>query len=626
MSDKKSFMDAETRFTGKYNETVFETLWIAYKPYMARVILCLLLGFLGRMALLANANIIGIWVDSFCQPTAGKECRPLPALFQNFTSVNFILLLLGMTLLGFCFILIFRVVFSRMSAEAVSQIYDETTFRTSRQPMSFFDTTPAGRIITRFSSDYGSVFRLFGGPLAELCSIVFDLIGMIILISLASPLYLPLVLVVGALDYGIFKLNARHLRTARRNLSNSRSPSIAHFAETAQGASTIRSFTKQNSFAQRFKFLDQDYLKNRLDTTKAVLFFSFQINCMTALFLLTTGLFAWWCLEHGYLSLGSIGVAFSFIALSGNTVQMFFEWISQFEEAMVGVERLDQYIRQPLEKGALLPARAQFQTGHPQIASPEMEKKLATLKLTASPSAAVQFENVNFRYRADLPLVLKNLNFEIKAGERFGIVGRTGSGKSSLIQALFYLYPIESGTIRIAGRNPQVKDVPTSENDVDLNLYRRSIAFIAQDPTLFRGTLRENLDVTGKIALEDLYQALSQVGLHEWANEYDLKRPIEERGRNLSQGERQLVCMARCLLQETPVIVMDEATSSVDPQSEEILVRATEEFFKDKTQIIIAHRLSTLQNCDRILWLQQGEIQMLGTPQEVLPIFQRTKL
>ncbi|MEZ0391300.1 MAG: ABC transporter ATP-binding protein [Pseudobdellovibrionaceae bacterium] len=625
MKERRSFLDQETRFTGKYQRTVFETLWIAYRPYLPRVIFCLLSGFLGRLAVLANANVIGYWVDSFCDPNESSQCKALPSLFRNFETPNYIFLLFGLTLLGFCFILIFRVLFSRMSALAVSQIYDETTLRTSRQPMSFFDSTPAGRIITRFSSDYGNVFRLFGGPLAELLAIVFDLVAMILLIGFASPFYLPLVVVVGILDFFVFKLNVNRMRTARRNLSASRSPSIAHFAETAQGASTVRSFNKQNSFSQRFEFLDKTYLKNKLDTTKALLSFSFQINCMTALFLLATGAMAWWLLQKSYLSIGSIGVAFSFIALSGTTVQMFFEWISQFEEAMVGVERLDDYIRKPLERGARLPSQAQFQTGHAHFQAHE-EESLLKEKLTKEAAAPVQFDRVFFRYREDLPAVLKNLDFEIKAGERFGIVGRTGSGKSSLVQALFYLYPIESGAIRIAGKRPQPLDGSISEDFVDLNLYRRSIAFIAQDPTLFRGTLRENLDITGRIGPEDLFEVLKKVGLPEWANDYDLNRPIEERGRNLSQGERQLISMARCLLQEAPVIVMDEATSSVDPQSEEILVRATEEFFKDKTQIIIAHRLSTLQSCDRILWLQNGEIQLLGPPREVLPVFQRANL
>jgi ABC-type multidrug transport system fused ATPase/permease subunit len=627
MSQKKSFTELEAKFTGNYASTVLETLWIAYKPYKVPLFGTLIMGFVARLCLLGNANLIGIWVDSFCTPDNTSFCKPIPKFFENFSHTNYIMMLLGLTTLGFCLILIFRVVFSRLSAKAVSQIYDETTLRTSRLPMAFFDSTPAGRIITRFSSDYGNIFRLFGGPLAELLSIVFDILAMIILIGLASPIYLPVVFLVALLDFVIFRFNIQKMRDARRALSQSRSPSIAHFAETAQGASTIRSFIKQKSFSKRFENLDRDYLKNKLDTMKAVQIFSLQINATTALFLLTTGLLAWQLVQQGMLSIGSIGVAFSFIALSGNTVQMFFEWVSQFEEAMVGVERLDQYLRKDLEVGAKLPPEAQFATGHPQKTAKE-QKQLQETSFENKTAASLEFKDVTFRYREDLPLVLKNLNFEIKAGERFGIIGRTGSGKSSMIQALLHLYPLEKGFIAIDGLKPKTKADKT--DSVDLEIYRKSIAFIAQDPTLFKGSLRDNLLISSDLSIEEqesrMIGALNRVGLEHWATPKGLDYPVEEKGRNLSQGEKQLLSMARCLLQNAPVVIMDEATSSVDPQSEEILVQATEQFFAGKTQVMIAHRLSTLLNCDRILWLHNGEIKMIGTPKEVLPIFQDARL
>jgi ABC-type multidrug transport system fused ATPase/permease subunit len=429
------------------------------------------------------------------------------------------------------------------------------------------------------------------------------------------------------LDYFIFRMNIQKMRDARRALSQSRSPSIAHFSETAQGASTIRSFLKQKSFASRFEKLDRDYLKNKLDTMKSVQFFSLQINATTALFLLATGFLAWQMVDKGYLSVGSVAVAFSFIALSGNTVQMFFEWVSQFEEAMVGVERLDQYLRKELEPGAKLPPEAQFDTGHPRKSKEELQA-IQNAKFNEKQAAAVDFNEVDFRYRKDLPLVLKELKFSIQAGERFGIIGRTGSGKSSLIQALLHLYPIEKGYISIDGLKPKIN--PELENSLDLEVYRKSIAFIAQDPTLFKGNLRDNLLISSlRPALEQeelMISALKRVGLDQWASKQGLNYPVEEKGRNLSQGEKQLVSMARCLLQNAPVVIMDEATSSVDPQSEEILVRATEEIFHGKTQIIIAHRLSTLLNCDRILWLHNGAVKMIAPPSEVLPLFQNTKL
>lgn len=611
----KLLSDGDIKKEGGYSKTIFQTLAFAYRPYFPRIALCLTMGVLGRGLLLGNTNVIGYWVDTLVGKTTPLTGMSYPAI---------ITLLCIMALMGFLFTVFFRITFSRLSAKAISSFYDEVTLRTSRLPMGFFDSTPAGRIITRFSSDYGNVFRLFGGPLAEFLSIIFDLTMMVILITVANPLYLIFVVFIGIMNFLIFKLNQDKLRRSRRALSASRSPSIAHFAETTQGASTIRTFRRQKSFAERFERLDRHFLNQKMSTTRSLISFSFQMNSLTALLLLITGASAYFMVEKGWATVGSVGVAFSFIALSGNTVQMFFEWLAQFEEAMIGVERLDQYMRMDIEKGSLLPSSAQFATGHPTY-SKTLEKYLAHRRLTEDRSASVQVQDLWFRYREDLPWVLKNVSFEVKAGERLGIVGRTGSGKSSLIQALFYLYPINKGHVAINTHQPRLQETTAG---VDLNLYRQSMAFIAQEPILFQGSLRFNLDIKSELPDDRLWHVLEQVGLKDWVAQQPegLHMRIEERGKNLSLGERQLLCMARCLLQEAPIVIMDEATSSVDPQSEEIMVKATEEFFSDRTQIIIAHRLSTLAKCDRILWLQNGEIVALGPTPDVLPRFKNTEL
>lgn len=609
---QKVLSDGEQKNDLKFNQELFNTLFQAYSPFFVRIIVCLVVGFLGRGLLLGNANVIGYWVDSYCQP--GEACQHSPSLFSDWTEQQFLTLLICMTAIGFLFTSVFRVGFSRLSARAVSTIYDEVTLRTSRFPMSFFDTTPTGRVVTRFSNDYGQVFRLFGGPLAEFFSIIFDLVMMVLLVTLASPFYLIFVVIIAVLNFVIYRLNRDRLRQARRELSASRSPSISHFSETTQGASTIRTFNRQDSFVERFVNLDSFYIGKKLRTTQKLVLFSVQMNSLTALLFLMTGLSAYYLIQNNYASVGSVGVAFGFIALSGNTVQMFFEWLTQFEEALIGLERLDNYLRKPLETGSRLPRDTQFQTGHFTMAG-------EAFKVPYQKNASLRFHDVSFRYREDLPWVLKNISFEVKPGEKLGLVGRTGSGKSSLIQTLFYLYPIQSGEIQINGQAPILNRLP--KNEMGLEEFRSQISLISQDPVLFQGTLQENLDPAKVLSENHLYQVLTKVGLLEWvqAHPQKLKMKIEERGKNLSLGERQLLCMARCLLQDSPIVVMDEATSSVDPQSEEIMVRATDEFFKERTQIIIAHRLSTLEMCDRILWLDQGEIKMLGPTKEVLEKF-----
>ena len=619
MNPNDRLIQSEQRFQGGFERSVFQSLWFAYRPYRGRLLLYFALGLLGRGFLLANANVIGWWIDSLCQ---GEQCRALPKFFVGMQPSQFLYLLGAMVTLGFLLTWIFRVGFSAVSASAVSTLYDETTYRTSRFPMSYFDSVPVGRVVTRFSSDYGNVFRLFGGPLAEFLSIVFDLTWILILTTLAGWVFLPLLLVMGGLNFLVYAKNRAALRECRRELSASRSPSIAHFSETAQGASTIRTFNKQEIFSKRFENLDQYYLSQKLKTTRAVVLFGTQMNSLTAVLFLAAAGLATIGIHRGFLSVGGIGVAFAFITLSGNTVQMFFEWLTQFEEAMVGVERMNHYLRSDVEPGAKLPRDTQFPTDHP-VEDLRDEKERLQNPLSEQRMASVRFDNVGFRYSPNLPWIFRHLSFEVRPGERFGIIGRTGSGKSSLIQALFNLYPVEEGKITVGNFSPRIS--ATAEG-LDLRAYRRSLAFIAQDPTLFRGHLRDNLDIEGNLSDEELFAVLNRVGLEEWATKAGLEKEIEEKGRNLSLGEKQLICLGRCLLQNAPVVIMDEATSSIDPRSEEVLVKATEEFFAGRTQLIIAHRLSTLGACDRILWLQNGEVRKIGTPAEVLPEFEKANL
>lgn len=617
MKTTRKFLGDEAAFKGRYSNDVVGTLKQAYGAYRYHIAGLLICGFVGRLLLLANANLISLWADP----------KIRPGWLRDFDNGDFLALLSGVTVAGFLFLTLYRLAFSRLSAQAISRLYDEVTLRTSRLSMTFFDTQPVGRIVTRFSSDYGNVFRLFGGPLAEFFAIIFDLVSMAILIGFADPWFLVLFLAVGALQGLVYRLNQPSLRRERRELSASRSPSISHFAESAQGVTSIRVFDRVATFFERFRTLNLHYLHRRLRTAKYLYLFSLQMGGLTALLFLFTGVLGWWLVNTGQASIVSVGVAFTFIMLSATSIQMFFEWMAQFEEAMVGVERLDEYLRRDLEPGLKLPASAKFDLGHPRYTVDE-EAQHAREKITLRRAASLEVKDLHFRYAADLPWVLKGLNFEIRAGEKVGIVGRTGSGKSSLIQALFRLYPVDSGEIRIEGQTAAIATHGVLNEGVDLRVYRRSMAYIAQDPTLFRGTLRENLDLQGLYSDALIVEALERVELDGWFREQPagLNTEIEEKGKNLSAGERQLLCMARCLLQDAPIVVMDEATSAIDPQTEEVLVKATEEFFADRTQIIIAHRLSTLINCDKVLWLKSGTVKMFDRPEVVLPLFREAEL
>jgi|GEM_PF-382911 len=641
-SPQKQFLAEETRFQGRYGRTLRDTIYQAYKPAIARTAICLVIGLLGRIAFLGNANLVGYWVDSLCVNQAG--CRPLPSLLAGMGTSEFLMLLLAANAIGFVFTLTFRSELSRLSAEAVSRIYDETTMRTSRLPMSFFDRNPSGRVMTRFTSDYNAIFRIFGGPISEFISLIFDLIAMTLLITLASPYLLPFWILQGCLNYGVYRFYLPRLRKDRRELALRRSPSIAHFAESAAGANTIRAFERENVFHERFSRLNDSYLEQRKKTVSLFARFSFSMGVGTAVAFLFTGLASYWLSSHGLIGVGAVGVAFAYLGLSSNVLQSFFDWLGQFEEAMTGMERINEYLRLPLEPGAKLPAAAAFETGQAK----EGSGKKPHYRVSTNVGVPVEISDLWLRYRDDLPSVLKGVSLSIQAGERLAVVGKTGSGKTSLVQALFRLYPLERGSIRVDGMEAEVRledrnDETSRSKRVDLATYRSLLAYITQEPALFLGTLRENLMAPGSKPGEkgssslpahtevEIIEALRRVQFlrEEATNEeyrYWLDYQVEERGRNLSSGERQLLCMARCLLQDAPVVILDEATSAVDPRSEEILTRATDEFFKGKTQIIIAHRLSTVRSCDRVLWLQDGHVHRIGAPSLVLPEFERAEL
>jgi ABC-type multidrug transport system fused ATPase/permease subunit len=594
----------------------------------------LAVGLLGRMALLGNANLIGYWVDSLCGGKTG--CRPLPGLFYGYHSREFLILLVISNVIGFSFTLLFRAGLSRASADAVSRVYDETTMRTSRLPMSFYDQNPSGRIMTRFTSDYNSIFRIFGGPVAEFITLVFDMASMTILLTIASPWLLPFWMLQGVLNAGVYFWFLRDLRKERRELALRRSPAIAHFAESAVGANTIRAFERESVFENRFSRLNDSYLEQRLRTGALFARFSFAMGTCTAITFLVTALASYRMALSGTISVGAVGVAFAYLGLSGNVLQSFFDWLGQFEEALTGLERMNEYLRMPLEPGAKLPAYSIFQTDQPRETKPSRP----ALGVRTQIGVPVEIENLWLRYRPDLPPVLKEVNLSIRAGERLAVVGKTGSGKTSLVQALFHLYPFEKGLIRVAGLTANLGNSLDAQS-VDLHDYRSLLTYITQEPTLFLGTIRENLLAPGIQSIgnlklrgvtlhsdEEITAALKQVQfLHDGATHdeylYWLEYQVEERGRNLSSGERQLLCMARCLLQNSPVVILDEATSAVDPRSEEILTRATDEFFRGKTQIIVAHRLSTIRSCDRVLWLQNGVVHRIGPTSAVLEEFER---
>jgi ABC-type multidrug transport system fused ATPase/permease subunit len=462
---------------------------------------------------------------------------------------------------------------------------------------------------------------MMGGPMGEFLGIVFDLTVMIILTTISSPWFIPLMLFSLIINAAVYRLNLPMMRAERRALSRARGPAIAHFSETVQGARVVKVFGRDANFVSRFVQLFNQYTFQRLRTAVILGGFSIQMAFTINAMLVITGLMGMILVHYNKVSIGAVGVALTFVGMSSNTIQSFFDWLASLEEALTGFERMDEYLQHSSEPEAKIPPTSRFQTEH-NVASNEEWFARFSHPLLQQQSASIHLNNLSLRYRSDLPRVLDAIDLHIKAGEHIGIIGNTGCGKSTLIQALFYLYPFESGSITIDCYQPSA--VTKHGNNIPLETYRSAIALIPQDPTLFTGTLEENLTNGQNTSKEKLIETLALVGLDELIKAYGddvLQMPIIERGANLSLGQRQLICLARCLLIKTPVVIMDEATSAVDPASEALLTKALASLLANRTRIVVAHRLSTVAQCDRIVWLERGKVRKIGPAAEIIKEF-----
>lgn len=605
----KQFLEKEVHFEGQFKTQVWRSLWEAYAPWRRATMATLGVGLLARGCLVGSANVVGWWVDSHC---TGNECPAESRFYSAWGAQDFSLLLILMAASALVLNLTFRIFVARLGTRAAGVLHDEVVVRVSRFPMNFFDRTPVGRALTRFSSDFESVLRMTGGPMGEFISLTFDAALSLLFMAFSGALGLPAALVVGTVYTTVYLRNRMAIRTARRLVSAARGPAIAHFAETAQGSRTVKVYGRQALFTHRFNDLNGNLQRERTTQQRKTAQFSLQMACATAVALLTFGLLGLWLKNQGWISLGQIVVVLTQIWLLSTTLQQYFEYVLQLEEALTGAERLDDYLRRPTEEFSALPVPRLISTSH---ALRSEDSKVPR----ADPQLGILAEGLCMRYHPEKSRVLDGVSFLLPAGKSLGIVGRTGSGKSSLVQALFSLYPLESGKLSICGLSP---DQMTGHIE-DL---RALMAYIPQEPTLFRGTLRDNLSLRADHDPQ-LVALLESVGLAQLlAREGGLNQTIHERGANFSAGQRQLICLARAVLQNTPVIVMDEATSAVDPASEEKLEHAVGVLLAGKTRVIVAHRLSTLHACDFILWLADGRVRMFGPREEVLTSYKQELL
>ncbi|KZT29756.1 multidrug resistance-associated ABC transporter [Neolentinus lepideus HHB14362 ss-1] len=562
-------MQAEERITGivktetykKYFRYVGGLVW-------AFVILALLV--LTQSASVANNLFLGFW-------TAES--------IKGFRQGQYMAVYAGLGAAEAVFAFVTNLSFTLASLSASLAMFQGALIHVLRSPVSFFDTTPMGRIISRLAKDQDTVDFEVSMVSYALLTGAMNVLGTVALVFYTFPYLGIIFLPLGMIYYLVSIYYRRSSVEIKRLDSLMRSALYASFNESLTGLPSLRAYRQQNRFISKAN--DGLDMENRAYYMTVViqLWLSTRLDFFGNVLILGIGLFA-----AGFrhtINPSKVGVVLSY-SLTSIIVSSY----AQMEQAMNAVERLLHYTELPVEGDAGF-------SEDPPSSWPE--------------AGRINFSDVHLAYRPGLPLVLKGVSFEVNVGEKVGIVGRTGAGKSSLLQALFRTVELQSGRIEIDGRDIR---------KISLGTLRSCLALVPQDTTLFLGSLRENIDPQGTRTDAELVSALQRAWLlpkdrsldRSPEAKFSLDAPVSDEGGNFSAGEKQLLALCRALVKNTRIIVLDEATSSVDIETDAKMQRTVQTQFANSTLLCIAHRLNTIAYYDRILVMDAGTVVEYDTP------------
>ncbi|KAI3867586.1 hypothetical protein MKX03_010105 [Papaver bracteatum] len=457
-------------------------------------------------------------------------------------------------------------------------------------PMSFFDTTPSGRVLSRASSDQTNIDLFIPFFMGLTIAMYITVISIVTVVCQVAWPTVFLIVPLGLINIwyrGYFLASSRELT---RLDSITKAPVIQHFSESVAGVMTIRCFRKQESFCQENVERVDANLRMDFHNNGSNEWLGFRLELIGSVFLCTSALFMV-MLPSNIIKPEYVGLSLSY-GLSLNTVLFYAVYMSCFlENRMVSVERVKQFINIPSESAWVI------KDNKPPPEWPT--------------HGSVHLKQLQIRYRPNTPLILKGITLSIQGGEKVGVVGRTGSGKSTLIQAFFRVMEPSGGTIIIDG---------IDICKLGLHDLRSRYGIIPQEPVLFEGTVRSNIDPIGTYSDDEIWKSLERCQLKEVvAGKPDkLDSLVVDSGDNWSVGQRQLLCLGRVMLKKSRILFMDEATASVDSQTDGVIQRIIREDFSACTIISIAHRIPTVMDCDRVLVIDAGHAKEFDSPSRLL--------
>uniref|UniRef100_A0A8C0EYW1 Canalicular multispecific organic anion transporter 2 n=1 Tax=Bubo bubo TaxID=30461 RepID=A0A8C0EYW1_BUBBB len=456
-------------------------------------------------------------------------------------------------------------------------------------PQSFYDTTPTGRIINRFSKDIYVIDEVIPPTILMFLGTFFTSLSTMIVIIASTPLFAVVIVPLAILYFFVQRFYVATSRQLKRLESVSRSPIYSHFSETVSGASVIRAYRRVKSFVDISDVKMDENQKSYYPGIVSNRWLGVRVEFVGNCIVLFAALFA--VIGKNSLNAGLVGLSVSYALQVTLSLNWMVRMTSELETNIVAVERIKEYSETETEAPWVIEGKS------PPADWPSRGE--------------LEFVNYSVRYRKGLDLVLKDLNLQVHGGEKIGIVGRTGAGKSSMTLCLFRILEAVKGEIKIDG-------VKISE--IGLHDLRSRLTIIPQDPVLFSGTLRMNLDPFNKYSDEEIWKALELSHLKRFVSSQPsmLDYECSEGGENLSVGQRQLVCLARALLRKTRILILDEATAAIDLETDDLIQMTIRTQFEDCTVLTIAHRLNTIMDYTRVLVLDNGTIAEFDTPASLI--------
>ena len=559
-----------------YDLRLIRRLWKFIIPYKRLFFFTMLLLPLQQAFGVAQPYLMKIGIDQYI---AGKDLWGL----QN-VMLLFLAALIGETVAAFAHHYFSMLVAQRCLADLRAAVFAHV----QKLPMSYFDRNPVGRLVTRMTTDVDVLQEMFSSGVLTLLS---DLIMVLWIVSIMFYLHVGLALVSLALippmmfAINFFRVKARqNYRQIRERIARVN----AYLGEAISGMMVIQVFSREAKTYREFEDLNADHRDayHLSNTYEAALY-----SMVEAAGSVSLGLLLWYGggeVLHGIIGIGTVVAFKEYVHRFFVPIRDFSQKYAVMQSAMASAERIFQLLDTPVDI-----------QNSPKAVVPKPFR------------GEVVFDNVWFHYKAGDP-VLKGVSFRIAPGEKVAVVGATGSGKTTTIKLLNRSYDIQQGSIKVSG---------VDVRDWDLRALRRHIGVVLQDVFLFSGDVRGNL-ILGDPTVSQ--ERVEQAAKHANADQFIRQLPegylaqVRERGSNFSAGQRQLLSLARVLVFRPEILVMDEATSSVDTETEALIQDALEKVMRDRTCLLIAHRLSTIRNADRIIVLHHGEVRETGSHAELM--------